>query len=140
MLPDPLTSASFTRSVLDYHPKFLPLCTDNLLFHSLCITAESCTIFCLTKAKVFPPLTHSSPSPTAPCLKEVENLQQLLGVSPAEDSRGKCTYQGAQEIPLQLQQVCNMWVVSSCKSHKIHIISTMHRLSIVYPNPNPNLI
>jgi len=31
------------------------------------------------QAKVLlPPLTHSSPSPTVPCLKEVENLQQLL--------------------------------------------------------------
>ena len=31
-------------------------------------------------------------------------------------------------------------VVSSCKSHKIYINSTLHCLSIVYPNPNPNLI
>ena len=27
-------------------------------------------------------------------------------------------------------------VVSSCKSHEIYIVSTMHCLSIVYPNPN----
>ena len=31
-------------------------------------------------------------------------------------------------------------VVSSCKSHEIYIVSSMHCLSIVYPNPNPNLI
>jgi len=30
-------------------------------------------------------------------------------------------------------------VVSSCKSHEIFIISTMHRLSIVNPNPNTEL-
>jgi len=45
---------------------------------------NTCNIFCLTKAEVLlPPLTHSSPSPIevcpqAPCLKEVENLQQVV--------------------------------------------------------------
>ena len=40
---------------------------------------NSCTIFCLTRAKVLlPPLTCSSPSPKVPCLEEAENLQQLL--------------------------------------------------------------
>jgi len=29
------------------------------------------------------------------------------GLSPAEDSGGKCIYQGAQEVSFQLQQVCN---------------------------------
>ena len=37
--PTPLTSACFACSVLDYHQNFLLLCTDNLLFHSLCIIA-----------------------------------------------------------------------------------------------------
>jgi len=36
-------------------------------------------MFCVTKAIVLlQPLTHSSPSPIAPCLKKAENLQQLL--------------------------------------------------------------
>jgi len=60
---------------------------------------QACTIFCLTKAKVLlPPLTHSSPSPTEvfPCLKEVENLQQLLVVLHQKTEEEN---QGAQEVP-----------------------------------------
>jgi len=29
-------------------------------------------------------------------------------------------------------------VSTSFKTHEIYIVSTMHCLSIVYPNPNPN--
>jgi len=34
----------------------------------------------------------------------------VTGLSPAEDNGGKCTYQGAQEVPLQPQHVCNVCV------------------------------
>jgi len=65
--------------------------------------AYTCTIFCLTKAKVLrPPLTCSqSPtevSPRAPCIKKAEKPSPATDLSPAEDSSGKCTHQFAQEL------------------------------------------
>ena len=65
----------------------------------------ACSILCLTKAKVLlPSRTHSPPSPTeafpwVPCLSEAKNLQQLLAFI-QQESEGKCTHQGAQEVPL----------------------------------------
>ena len=65
----------FAHNVLDYHQILLPLCVDKSGVSQLLHNFVS---LCLTKAKVLlPPLTHSSPFPTAPCLKEAENLQQL---------------------------------------------------------------
>ena len=58
--------------------KILPLCVDK---SGASQPLRNYTSLCLTKAKVLLSLlTHSSPFPIAPCLKEAENLLQQLPV------------------------------------------------------------
>ena len=44
--------------------------------------------------------------PTSSISRRGRKPSAATGLSPAEDSGGKRTHQGAQEVPLQLQQVC----------------------------------
>ena len=72
-----------------------------------------CTKFRLTKAKMLlPSLTHSSPSPAevCPCLKEVENLQQLLVFLQQKTVEEDAHIKELNKYHLQLQQVCNVCV------------------------------
>ena len=43
-------------------------------------------------------------------------------------------------IPYTILELSTFLVSTSFKTREIYIVSTMHCLSIVYPNPNPNLI
>ena len=51
-----------------------------------------------------PPLTHSPPSATEVCPRALSlrggEPSPATECSPAEGSGGKCTHQGAQEVPL----------------------------------------
>jgi len=68
---------------------------------------------------LLPPLTHSSPSstevyPQAPCLKEAENLQQLL-VFLHQIAAKENAHIMIKKYHLEVQQVCNVIVyVSAC--------------------------
>ena len=65
---------------------------------------------CITPALYLPDQSWSA-SATPDSLFSFPNSSAATGLSPAEGSGGKCTYQGAQEVPLQLQQVCNVCIV-----------------------------
>ena len=68
---------------------------------------NTCTVFCLTKAKVlWPPLTHSSPSPTEVCLTQRGGEHSAAtGHSPAQEFT---------KYHLLLQQVCKVCVCKVC--------------------------
>ena len=108
MPPDPLTSACFAHSVLDYHRHFTTHVYNlNLLFHSLCINCITTALyFAWPKLKCFchPWLTLLLPN--SPISRE---SSAATGLSPVEGSGGKCTYQEAQE--LGLGEICLKFLV-----------------------------
>jgi len=72
-------------------------------------------------------VTHSSPSPTevcprAPCLKEAENLQQLLVFLHQKAAEEKAHIKKLKKYHLEVQQVCNVIVyVSACDACVVYM-------------------
>ena len=99
----------------NYHQKFLVLCVDKQPLHK-CMTPDTCTItiffvhdlswvlLCYSWLTLLLPQQKFAPAAT--------------GLSLAEDSGGKCTHQGAQEVPLTttagVYTVCMCERVSAC--------------------------
>ena len=106
-----------TPSIFQHFVQIISCFTASTLMHNyVCLTKQKCS------------LTHCSPSPTKVCppyslSQRAGEPSAATGHFPAEDSGGKCTHQGAQEVAtaysIQLKQVCNMCVcmcehVSAC--------------------------
>ena len=106
-----------------YHQTFQHFAQIIICFAASAIMRNACTILCAwLKCFCHPDSLFSFPNrslPQSPLSQRGQKPSAATRLSPAESSRGKCTHQKAQEVPLRaIQQVCNVCVmcvyVSAC--------------------------